>query len=385
MKTPSSASRREERIQDRRLGGKEDPPLASIPAQSQKTLGEGPFERNSLDQRFLVPCQVCRRGYRRITPSHLWFRHRVRMAAYRDRFPKAALLSDEMIREMSEYISASWEARGRHWTPERVRQAIRDDRDRGQLLNADSVHGRNRRLYGAAWRHLGSWDQALRLSGLDPGLVRRRGRWTQETVFRALWKADTEGTLRRKGALMHAAARVFGSWRTALQAAGLPVRRAPRVAWTRALVRSAIRDRARLGLSLRASEVHDQAPGLWRATRRLFREPWPDLIAALSLPYSGRRIWDSSRVLRAIRRVKRDHPLLRKHDIRQSCPGLLSAGVRWFGSWGKAVRAAKSRAPAGVSRTRVRRSRLALLPYRPPRTKRRIEELSPVRLRANRT
>ena len=359
MNTPSAVSRTGEGTV-----------LSSLPAKKERTPGEeGPLQKPSLDRRFVVPCQVCGRGYRRITPSHLWFRHHLRMKAYRDRFPKAPLLSDEMVREMSEYMSSSWEARGRHWTPERVRRALRKDWDKGLPLNAESVQGRYSRLYGAAWRHLGSWDQALRHSGLDPDLVRRRGQWTRESVLRALRKADLEGSLcRRGGALMHAAARVFGSWRDALQAAGLPVCRAPRVAWTRALVRSAVRDRARLSFSLRASDVHDQAPGLWRAARRLFVQGWPNLVASLGLPYSGRKIWDRPGVLRGIRRAARDHPLLRKRDVQQSCPGLVSAGVRWFGSWGKAVGAAgrvldgsqrsgmargASRQPSGSTRGRI--------------------------------
>jgi len=248
-----------------------------------------------------LTCRLCRLEFNRITPSHLFYRHRVTLDTYRRRFPGAPLTSREMRKDMSRYISSHWGRLGRGWTPQLIRKLLQEAAREGHPLHVKAVMAGRQRLYSAALRHFGSWDRALRFADLDPTAIRRRQKWTPTRVLSELRKARLSGSLPQRADLRHAAGTMFGSWRHALLEAGLEALRAPSIRWTRRSVLSEIRSRARMGRSLQASFVHDRATGLWRAARRLFRRPWAEIVRAAGIPYSSPRRWDPRSVLKAVR------------------------------------------------------------------------------------
>jgi hypothetical protein len=119
--------------------------------------------------------------------------------------------------------------------------------------------------------------------------------------------------------------------------AGVPSCKAAPRNWTRKVVLEEIRRRASQGLSLGASDVHDQAAPLWRAYRRLFREPWILLLRRNGIDAPGRRSWNREAVLAGTRSLASAGV----REARRRNAALVSAAVRRFGSWSAAVSAAR--------------------------------------------
>jgi hypothetical protein len=99
-------------------------------------------------------------------------------------------------------------------------------------LNSGAVQRDNPGLHAAAVRHFASYDAALRAARLDPQTVRARRSWTEADVIRGLKAARRSGshlsdsTVRRENpSLYGAAVRIFGSFTTAREAAGIKLKR----------------------------------------------------------------------------------------------------------------------------------------------------------------
>jgi len=118
------------------------------------------------------------------------------------------------------------------WSKSKIIVTIQDMHRRGQPLNWSHVEEHNPSLYRAARRreNFGSWKSALRAAGVD--LARRGGtnRWTEARIAEEIRKMHRRGIdLSQKniqivnGPLLAAAKsrRYFGTWRAAVQAAGI--------------------------------------------------------------------------------------------------------------------------------------------------------------------
>jgi len=142
------------------------------------------------------------------------------------------------------------------WTRDRVNDDILGAQSRGIHLNHKSVMTCCPKLYSKAYRLFGSWENAVRDSGIDYAAVRLRKKWTPEGILE--WIRER----RRKEEDLHpgfvklehagafnAAVRVYGGWYPAIRAAGItdfeevPIRK-----WSHASVVQAIR---RLGARIR--------------------------------------------------------------------------------------------------------------------------------------
>lgn len=295
----------------------------------------------------VIPCRLCRRPYRRITGSHLYWKHQLETCDYRDRFPNEPFFATENRRALSRSIVRAWERLGRHWTRERVRRAIRDRRARGRELHSKGVKDRSAALYTAGMRIYGSWDLALKDAGVSPGSVRRRKTWTEAELRRALKDASASGTFRKGArfkrhhpALIQAAAYRWGSWSKALRAVGLRPLRPPPVRWTRREVVRRILERHRRGETLLAAEVSLQASALKRAAVRLYGKPWSDVVRELGFQYEGRRRWGPAQIVRELRRLADSGASLRPGHVQQTDRALALAAFRWFGGWRPALEAA---------------------------------------------
>lgn len=294
-----------------------------------------------------VRCRLCRRPFRRVTGTHLYWKHGLETQDYRDRFPDAPFFAEENKRELALAVINAWERLGRHWTRDRVRTAVRSLQKQGRPLHAHAVKTSRSDVFGASLRLYGSWDRALSDAGIAPGSVRRRRVWRGEDLIAAIKGASRAG-LFRSGAkfrgshsgLVQAASHRWGSWRAALEAAGIdPLRPAP-VRWTRREVVRRIRGRAGRGLSLLASEVHSHAPALRQAAERLFGKPWRDLIRHLGYPYEGRERWSPERIVKELGALKRSGRNVNCQAVRRHDLPLAQAAARYFGTWDKALRAA---------------------------------------------
>ena len=287
-----------------------------------------------------IRCRLCLRPYKRMTPTHLYWKHRIDSQEYRDRFPNAPFECHETRHAITQSIIVNWERQGRHWTRSRVVRMIEKLRAGNDPLHARAIKERHPDLYGAALRIFSSWDEALNDAGLDPAKVRRRTLWDAKSIRKALRKAKATGLLRngahfRKShsGLVQATAKRWGSWTAGQLAAGLtPPRPAP-VRWTRSEVRRRIEDTIRRGESILASDVHAHAPALKDAAQRLFGKHWSEVVRHLGHPYHGRERWTPEKVVQQIAKLKRTGTSLRLAAVRRSNLALVQAAARHFGPW----------------------------------------------------
>ena len=149
--------------------------------------------------------------------------------------------------------------------------------------------------------------------------------------------------------LLDAAKRVYGTWKAAVQAAGVsyPRRNVP-WKWPREKVLKEVRRRHRLGLSLRAIEIHRDCRGLGAAGEREFGT-WPRAVAAAGVAYPKRQggwKWSRARILQVIRTRARHGLSVRDGVMKRAQGGLWWAGYREFGTWRSAVEKAGIRYPS---------------------------------------
>jgi hypothetical protein len=135
-------------------------------------------------------------------------------------------------------------------------------------------------LFRAAVRVYGSWRAALEHAGFPDGAWRRRRKWTQESVLAQIRELQARGCslawsdiAKYHPALGAAAVRRsrFGSWKAALQAAGIDERSVRRLRrWDGAQIVAGILERRRRGEGLNAGAVERSDPSLISAARRTY-------------------------------------------------------------------------------------------------------------------
>lgn len=172
-------------------------------------------------------------------------------------------------------------------------------------------------------------------------------KWTREQIIRAILKREAAGlplsTGRGQGvdaALYQAGARVFGSWRNAVMAAGIPANRVlTHDQWSPARILATIRSLARRGRP-RRREIQRRYASLMNAAARTYGSWRNAIIAAGVDPIKFRRVqpWTQDRIIEAILvRVLKNEPL-GSTTVRPE--SLAEAAARIFGSWGSALSAA---------------------------------------------
>lgn len=77
-------------------------------------------------------------------------------------------------------------SRYRHWSPEDIKKELRSRSKRKRPVNSKVIQIELPGLYGAAVRHFGSYDDALRKSGVDPAGVVQRRDWDRQTICKRL-------------------------------------------------------------------------------------------------------------------------------------------------------------------------------------------------------
>ena len=174
-----------------------------------------------------------------------------------------------------------------------------------------------------------------------------RNQWTRERIIRDLLGREAKGLSLSVGGegvdrLMYAAARrIFGSWRNALQAAGItPTRVLTWERWSPARILVMIRQLARRDRPLTTDQMERRYGNLVSAARRHFGSWTKAIVAAGIEPTKFQRVvpWNRERIIEAIlTRVLRNETLVPRHVEPRS---LVQASQRFFGSWGAAVTAA---------------------------------------------
>ena len=169
----------------------------------------------------------------------------------------------------------------RVWTKEKLIQAIRTLNEQGIDLSPTSIQKTHSQLFSSARSrsHFGSWRTAVEAAGLPYDNIKRiRQRWSRDEIVRQIRDHNKGGEdlldptfkVRHRDLYLAACAqRYFGSWRRAIQAAGLDheTMRESRI-WTRTRILRTIKDLIKEKKPLGWSYVETHHPGIYRAARR---------------------------------------------------------------------------------------------------------------------
>lgn len=170
---------------------------------------------------------------------------------------------------------------GRVWTKEKLVAEIKRLHVDGVDLSPTAIQRTHSALFSSARSrsHFGSWRAAIEAAGLNyDDLKRVKQRWNREEILARIRELHSQGhdlldprfKIKNRSLYLAACAhRYFGSWRRAVQAAGLnhEQMRESRV-WTRSRILRTIQDLHSEGQPLGWAFIEEHEPGIYRAARR---------------------------------------------------------------------------------------------------------------------
>ncbi len=170
---------------------------------------------------------------------------------------------------------------GKVWTKVKIIAAIKQLHLQGADLSPTAVQIEHSALFSSARSrsHFGSWRAAIEAAGFDYDQFKRvKQRWARDEIIKRICELHDEGEdlldptfkVRHRSLYLAACAhRYFGSWRRAVEGAGLnhEKMRESRV-WTRKRILRTIKRLAREGKPLGWAYIEQHEPGIYRAARR---------------------------------------------------------------------------------------------------------------------
>jgi hypothetical protein len=181
------------------------------------------------------------------------------------------------------------------WNADSIAAEIRQRYETGQDLSYSGMTRENLPLLRAATRYLGSWQAAVEYAGLNYEDVRRYRSWNRERIVERIRELYAKGedlswrhvSLKLDPSVAAAATKKnhFGSWRAALEAAGLDYDAIRRYRdWSDEEVLRKVRDLYAQGENLNAKKMEREYITLITAARRRFPS-WDRTLQAAGLDY----------------------------------------------------------------------------------------------------
>ena len=222
----------------------------------------------------------------------------------------------------------------------------------GKPLYSHYMRQHYQELLAAGIRYFGTWKEAVERSGVDYKDVRRYQNWSQDAIISRIRDLHTQGIdlsfrsmmLTPHNAMVYAAIRKkhFGSWKNALQAAGLAANEIYRYrSWSEETILSEIRSLHAQGIDL-SSKAMDEAQNPLIATARRRFGNWENAVRQAGIDYAAirrRRRWTHEMILDGIRELKSQGIPLQSAEARKANPALFAAACKphFFGSWTRAI------------------------------------------------
>ena len=253
--------------------------------------------------------------------------------------------------------------RGIRWDRERIKRELRRLRAAGEDICSRNLRRHHGALHAAAIHWFGNYRAAVEAAGIDYRRIchEPEHRWDQKQIIRELRRRKREplnqaAMERQMPSLVMAAYRYFGNYRKAIEAAGLDYEqirvRPPRV-WSEPRILKELRRARRDGDSIWHGAMKRNRPTLLRAAQRYFgsysRAAREAGIRSADLKPPPYRQWSPPRVLEELRRMHRQHEPLNPTHLRNTRPYLFRVCGRRFGNYRKAITA------AGIEYTSVAR------------------------------
>jgi hypothetical protein len=181
---------------------------------------------------------------------------------------------------------------GKHpyrWTRARIIEEMQRRHEEGKSLRRSEIlrkEPRFKRFCYAANNQFGNWSKALRAAKLNPDVIRNRdGLWPRERVLAGIRSRYEKGKLLntdlmlREDLPLHAAGRRhFGTWKVAIEKAGIDYNRVRGglQGWTKSKALKALRERF-VDTGLIQKQVREHSPSLYRAAIHHFGS-WEDVL-----------------------------------------------------------------------------------------------------------
>ncbi len=241
------------------------------------------------------------------------------------------------------------------WSSERVLSEIRAWRDRGEPLYANHVRINFQELLAASIRYFGNWQTAVEAAGISYEQVRKYRKWSKEAIIQEIRDLHSRGVdlsframaLSQHNAMVYAAIRTkyFGSWKAALEAAGLESEEIYRYrSWEEADILGEIRRLQSEGADLSSKAMDESSNRLIATARRRFGN-WGQALERAGIDYNDirrRKRWSRESLVEGILELKRQGIPLITPEVKKANPSLFAAACKkhFFGTWKKALKAA---------------------------------------------
>lgn len=243
---------------------------------------------------------------------------------------------------------------GGKWDRQRIATELLRLRRAGHDICSRNLRRSHARLHSAAIHHFGSYRAAVESAGIDYGTVCHEPphHWSREAIITELRRRGGQplhqaAMERDAPALVMAAYRYFGTYRRAIEAAGMDyesVRARARRIWNTRRIVAELRRAGRDGNGLWQGAMKRSRPSLLRAAQRYFgsyrRAARAAGIEAAALRPPAYRRWSPPKVLEELQRMHRDREPLNPTYLRKERPYLFRVCAHRFGSYRKAVTAA---------------------------------------------
>src|SRR5690349_1533691 len=198
-------------------------------------------------------------------------------------------------RRMRHYLLGRNDTAVRKWSRESIGLEIRRMYESGEDLNYAYVAQNHVALLRAATRYFGSWRHAIEFAALNYDDIRRYKTWDRDRILERIRELHEKGedlswrhVSTRVDPQLAAAAtkrKHFGSWRSAVSAAGLDYGQIRRYReWDEETIKGKLQELHTQGIDLNAKHMEEYDITLITAARRRF-ESWDKALTAAGLDY----------------------------------------------------------------------------------------------------